>query len=90
MPLLLPIFIWIYSRWQTITRPKFSRYRLRGLNHPSKQLEQVLRRMHAYEEEIEGVGNLDQRLALAAKIESLHQVAVSLGTMMDKDSGKLD
>ena len=46
--------------------------------------------MHAYEDEIEGVGNLDQRLALAAKIESLHQVAVSLGTMMDKDSGKSD
>ena len=46
--------------------------------------------MHAYEEQIEQVHNLDERLAIASKIESLHQVAVSLGTMMDKDSVKSD
>ena len=85
MPRLLPIFIWIHSRWQTITRPQFSRYRLRGLNHQSKQLEQVLRRMHAYEEQIEQVHNLDERLAIASKIESLHQVAVSLEALIEGD-----
>ena len=88
MSRLLPIFIWIHSRWQTITRPKLSRYSLRDLKHHSKQLEQVLRRMHAYEDEIEGVSNLDQRLAIAAKIESLHQVAVSLSKLIDKDGGE--
>ena len=44
--------------------------------------------MHAYEDEIEGVINLDQRLAIAAKIESLHQVAVSLSKLIDKDGGE--
>lgn len=87
MQRLLPIYIWIYSRWKSITRPKLCRYRLRGLNHHSRQLEQALARMHAYEDEIEEVSNLDQRLALAAKIESLHQVAISLDTLMDEDEG---
>lgn len=88
MRCLLPIYIWIYSRWKSITLPKLSRYRLRGLNHHSRQLEQVLRRMHAYEDEIEQVNNLDERLALAAKIESLHQVAISLDRLMNKEEGK--
>ena len=85
---LLSLYIWVHSRWQTITRPKFSRYSLRDLKHHSKQLEQVLRRMHAYEYEIEGVSNLDQRLAIAAKTESLHQVAVSLSKLINEDGGE--
>ena len=40
--------------------------------------------MHAYEDEIDDVHNLVERLAIAKKIESLHQVAVSLDAMMDE------
>lgn len=69
--------------WQALTSIRKNRYRLQRLNHQSKQLEQVLRKMHAYEDEIEQVNNLNKRLAIAAKIESLHQVAVSLDRMMD-------
>ena len=87
MQRLLPVYIWVYSRWKSVTRPKLSRYRLRGLNNHSKQIEQVHRRMHAYEGEIEQVNNLDERLALAAKIESLHQVAISLDRLMDEEEG---
>ena len=82
------LFIWIHSRWESIASTRINRYRLRGLNHHSKQLEQVLRRMHAYEDEIEHVQDLVERLAIAAKIESLHQVAVSLDAMMDEETRK--
>jgi len=81
------ISLWIRSRHQAFTSIRKNRYRLQGLNYQSQQLKQVLRRMHAYEEEIKQVHNLNKRLAIAAKIESLHQVAVSLDAMMDGEEG---
>lgn len=80
------LFIWVHTRWKSIARTRINRYRLRGLKYRGKQLEQVLRRMHAYEDEIEHVHNLVERLAIAAKIESLHQVAISLDAMMDEET----
>ena len=80
------LFVWIHYRWESIASTRISRYRLRGLKYRGKQLEHVLRRMHAYEDEIEHVHNLVERLAIAAKIEKLHQVAISLDTMMDGET----
>ena len=80
------LFVWIHSRWESIASTRINRYRLRGLKYRGKQLEQVLRRMHAYEDEIEHVHNLVERLAIAAKIERLHQVAISLDAMTDEET----
>ena len=80
------VSLWIQRRWATFTRSGHNLYRLQGLKHHRKQLEQVLRRMHAYEDEIDDVHNLVERLAIAKKIESLHQVAVSLDAMMDDET----
>ena len=80
------ISLWIRSWWQAFTGIRKNRYRLQGLKYQSKQLEQVLRRIHAYEDEIEQVHNLNERLALAAKIESLYQVAVSLEALISEEA----